>query len=159
MSIHIVLFEPLIPQNTGNIARLTAANFLQLHLIEPLGFDLSDRYMKRAGLDYWDEVKLTVHPNWDSFLSSEKISEAPDSRKKIRLLTTKGSTSIYESKFNEGDYLIFGSESKGFPDYMQERYQEQRIKIPMKNENIRSLNLSNSVSICCFEALRQIEHS
>ncbi len=154
MSIHIVLFEPLIPQNTGNIARLTAANNLTLHLIEPLGFDLSDRYMKRAGLDYWQEVKLKVHSDWENFLSNENI---PDEL--VYMITTKGGKSIYDTRFTSGAYLVFGNESKGFPDFMHEQYKNQRIKIPMKNENIRSLNLSNSVSICCFEALRQIDVS
>lgn len=154
MSIHIVLFEPLIPQNTGNIARLTAANMIQLHLIEPLGFDLSDRYMKRAGLDYWEEVKLKVHSSWDDFIKSEDVKE-----NQIRMLTTKGSESLYSTKFKKGDYLVFGNESKGFPDFMHEKYSMNRIRIPMKNENIRSLNLSNSVSICCFEAIRQIDYA
>jgi tRNA (cytidine/uridine-2'-O-)-methyltransferase len=153
MSINIVLFEPLIPQNTGNIARLTAANFLTLHLIEPLGFDLSDRYMKRAGLDYWEEVSLKVHSSWDAFLSCDDAKNG-----RILLLTTKGAKSIYETKFKENDVLVFGNESHGFPEFMHEKYTEDRILIPMKNKNIRSLNLSNAVSIACFEALRQTEH-
>jgi tRNA (cytidine/uridine-2'-O-)-methyltransferase len=154
MSIHIVLFEPLIPQNTGNIARLTAANNLCLHLIEPLGFDLSDRYMKRAGLDYWQEVTLKVHENWEQFILAANVSE-----KQIHMITTKGTKSLYSTSFSAGEYLVFGNESKGFPDFMHERYADRRVRIPMKNENIRSLNLSNSVSICCFEALRQIDHA
>jgi tRNA (cytidine/uridine-2'-O-)-methyltransferase len=154
MSIHIVLFEPLIPQNTGNIARLTAANNLQLHLIEPLGFDLSDRYMKRAGLDYWGEVQLNVYSDWENFLETNKIEDH-----KIHMITTKGSESLYQTTFLSGEYLIFGNESKGFPDFMHERYEKRRVRIPMKNENIRSLNLANAVSICCFEALRQVDHA
>ncbi|HMO17369.1 MAG TPA: tRNA (cytidine(34)-2'-O)-methyltransferase [Oligoflexia bacterium] len=146
----IVLYEPLIPQNTGNIGRLTAANYLELHLIEPLGFKINDRNLKRAGLDYWNEVSLTIHSHWISFL--ESVNPPGE---KIFILSKKASVGLYETSFPEDSVLVFGNETEGLPDHMHEKYSKQRIKIPMRNPNIRSLNLANSVAIVCYEVLRQ----
>jgi len=154
MSLKIVLYEPLIPQNTGNIGRLTAANYLELHLIEPLGFEISDKNLKRAGLDYWKEVNLTIHSSWKKFLESGLVNEG-----ELKFLTTKAVKSIYETPFKKNDILVFGNESHGLPDKIHQEYPNQRIKIPMANPNIRSLNLANAVSIVSFEALRQINLS
>jgi len=150
MSLKIVLYEPLIPQNTGNIARLTAANHLELHLIAPLGFELSDKYLKRAGLDYWKEVSLSIHENWSAFL--ERYQDLED---QIFITSKKAEKCIYKTSFTENSILVFGNETSGLPDEMHDRYFDNRIKIPMANPNVRSLNLANSVAIVCYEALRQ----
>ena len=146
----IVLFEPLIPQNTGSIARMCAATYTELHLVEPLGFELSDRYLKRAGLDYWNEVILRVHPNWESFLVSSAAEES-----QLWLLTKHATASYCECRFGGDDFLVFGSETKGFPQQLHERYQNRRFRIPMENPAVRSLNLATSAGIVLFEARRQ----
>ena len=151
MALNIVLVEPVIPQNTGNIARLSAANEANLHLIKPLGFELSDRYLKRAGLDYWSEVKLTVHENWDSFLSDTNCSSS-----NLWIISTKATKSYCSANFSDGDFLVFGNEIKGLDPIFHEKYSDRRLLIPMKNENIRSLNLANSVAIVLYEAVRQL---
>ena len=147
----VVLVEPLIPQNTGSIARLTAANNTELHLIKPLGFELSDKYLKRAGLDYWPETNITVHDDWQSFLTVSGAQE-----EQLWLLTTKGQEGYHSMKYKAGDYLVFGNESKGLPESIHMRYPQRRIRIPMENPNVRSLNLSNATSIVLYEARRQL---
>ncbi|MFN8389242.1 MAG: tRNA (cytidine(34)-2'-O)-methyltransferase [Bdellovibrionota bacterium] len=147
----IVLVEPLIPQNTGTIARLTAATGTKLHLIEPLGFELSDRYLKRAGLDYWPEVDITVHKSWNEFL--EKSGFRDD---QLWFITTKGETSYTAVELRADQALVFGNESRGFAQEFHDRYADRRVKIPMDNPRIRSLNLSNAVSIVLYEARRQL---
>lgn len=150
LAVNIVLFEPEIPQNTGNIARTCAATGSRLHLIKPLGFSVDDKHLKRAGLDYWDLVDITYYENLDDFLNK-------NGDKKIYLSTTK-SAKIY-TNFNYEDecYLVFGKETKGLPDSLHNRYLNTRIKIPMiHNERARSLNLSNSANIVLFEVLRQL---
>jgi len=154
MTVEIVLFQPLIPQNTGSIARLTASNQLKLNLIEPLGFELSDKYLKRAGLDYWKFVNLEVFPDWKSFLT--KSNKTPD---QISIFTTKAHKNIYQKKFSTGDVLVFGSESHGLPEEFREQYGNSSYRIPMIEEGVRSLNLANSVGIVTFEALRQLRYS
>ena len=151
MSLNIVLVSPLIPQNTGSTARLTAATYTNLHLIEPLGFELSDRYLKRAGLDYWPEVRLMVHKSWHDFLQSASCS-----RERLWLFSTKGEKSYYNANFGPDDYLVFGNEETGLPQYFHDEYADRRVCIPMDNPNVRSLNLSNAVSIVLYEARRQL---
>ena len=150
--INIVLVEPLIPQNTGSIARLTAALYCNLHLIEPLGFSLDDRYLKRAGLDYWSEVKLHIHKDWQSFLSANNISTD-----QLWFFTTKAEKDMWNAEFKDGDYLVFGNESFGLNKTFHEQYSDRRIKIYQPNSNVRSQNLANSVSIGLYEAIRQIK--
>lgn len=151
MSFNIVLFNPQIPQNTGNIARLSAGAGCVLHLIEPLGFEITDKRVKRAGLDYWGEVKLIRHPSWACFLSREQVNND-----NIWLVTTKTQTSYFQASFNKGDYFVFGKETTGLPQEIHDQFPTRRITIPMFNPNIRSLNISNSVSIITYEAVRQI---
>ncbi|PKM71972.1 MAG: tRNA (uridine(34)/cytosine(34)/5-carboxymethylaminomethyluridine(34)-2'-O)-methyltransferase TrmL [Firmicutes bacterium HGW-Firmicutes-16] len=145
--IDIILVEPEIPSNTGNISRTCAVTGARLHLIEPLGFDISDKALKRAGLDYWQYLDVRVYKNLDEFF--EKNGD-----ENLWLATTKAPMS-YDAADLTGDVkLMFGKETAGLPEYLREKYRESCIRIPMK-EAIRSLNLSNSVAIICYEALRQ----
>ena len=146
---HIVLVEPEIPQNTGNIARTCAATGAKLHLIRPLGFELSDRYLKRAGLDYWEHLSLAVYDTWDDFLARARPG-------RMHFLSTKGGKSLYETAFEPGDTLVFGSESAGLPEPFYERYRDSLVRIPMPGEHARSLNLATAASIALYEAYRQI---
>ncbi|MEA5462179.1 tRNA (cytidine(34)-2'-O)-methyltransferase [Leptothoe sp. PORK10 BA2] len=148
----IVLVHPEIPPNTGNIARTCAATATELHLVEPLGFELSDRYLKRAGLDYWPHVKLQVHPCLEDFC---KYRHSMGGR--LIGFTAKSAYSYVEIKYREDDWLLFGSESQGLPKAMLEAC-EYRAKIPMPHDSVRSLNLSVCVAVGLFEALRQIGH-
>lgn len=146
---NIVLFSPEIPQNTGNIVRTCAVTDSTLHLIRPLGFSISDRYLKRAGLDYWSEADVRVYDDFDDFLNKN-----PDAR--IYLITTKGDRNYTDFDFREGDYFVFGRETKGLPDYIHDMYPDTRLRIPMLDrEHARCLNLSNSVCVILYEALRQ----
>jgi len=147
MSFHIVLVEPEIPANTGNISRTCAGTGTHLHLVKPLGFSIDDKQLKRAGLDYWPHVKLHVH---DSF--EEVIEELGSER--MFFATTKGSRNYADFEYRDGDIFVFGKETAGLPDSILSRFPDRRIRIPM-NEHIRSLNLSNSVAITLYEALRQ----
>ena len=144
---HIVLVNPEIPQNTGNIARTCAATGAMLHLIKPLGFELSDKYLKRAGLDYWHMMTLEVHESWEDFLS-----KYPDAR--LHYATTKAPRDYCGAQFMDGDFLVFGRETKGLDEELLARNYEKCIRIPMRSD-ARSLNLSNSVAIVLYEALRQ----
>ena len=144
---NIVLVEPEIPQNTGNIVRTCHATGCRLHLVRPLGFEISDRYLKRAGLDYWDEVEIFYY---DSF--EELKNKFPSSR--FWYFTTKGLFRHSEVKFNEGDFLVFGKETKGLPEELLIKNRKSCLRIPMIGET-RSLNLSNSVAIAVYEGLRQ----
>ncbi len=144
---HIVLLEPEIPQNTGNIARTCAATGTSLHLIKPLGFKIDDKSVKRAGLDYWGLLDLHVHENYDDFLS--KYPEA-----KIYMATTKAKHTYDEPKYEEDCFVMFGKETAGIPEEILKDNEETCIRIPMK-EDIRSLNLSNSVAVVLYEGLRQ----
>jgi tRNA (cytidine/uridine-2'-O-)-methyltransferase len=148
---HVVLVEPEIPPNTGNVIRLCANTGAQLHLIEPLGFPLDDAKMRRAGLDYHDYATMKVHRDWSAFLASE----APDPSRMFAL-TTRGSTPFAGIAFRPGDVFIFGSETKGLDPALRESFpSSQRIRLPMRPDN-RSLNLSNSVAVVVYEALLQI---
>jgi len=147
---NIVLFEPEIPPNTGNVIRLSANTGCHLHLIEPLGFSMEDKHMRRAGLDYHEFATLKRHANWQAFLQSER--PAPD---RLFALTTRGTRSPYEVAFQAGDWLVFGSETKGISDEVRASFPPaQGLKLPMI-EGQRSLNLSNAVAVTVFEAWRQ----
>ncbi len=150
MPLNIVLFEPEIPQNTGNIARTCAATGSNLHLIKPLGFSVQDKYLKRAGLDYWSLVNITYHDDFNEFLKTVKD-------KQIFISTTKESRLYTDVKYTDNCYILFGKETAGLPDYIHAKFNENRIRIPMiNNEHARSLNLANSVNIVMYEALRQL---
>lgn len=148
--IHVVLVEPAIPQNTGNIARLTAATNTKLHLIEPLGFTISDRQLKRAGLDYWDQVQLSIHTSWQKFLDATGAR-----REQLFFLSTHGKQSLYEAHFLETTFLVFGNETSGLPKSWYEEYREQLFAIPMDNPKVRSLNISSAVAVTVYEAKRR----
>ncbi|MBQ4596654.1 MAG: tRNA (uridine(34)/cytosine(34)/5-carboxymethylaminomethyluridine(34)-2'-O)-methyltransferase TrmL [Firmicutes bacterium] len=150
MSIHIVLVEPEIPPNTGNIARSCAATGAALHLVKPLGFSIDDKSLKRAGLDYWPYVDVTVHESLDDFMKEYEGS-------RMFLATTKGGSIYTDVKFQDGDMILFGKETAGLPRDFIEEHKESAIRIPMsKDTRLRSLNLSNSANIILFEALRQL---
>lgn len=145
---HIVLVEPEIPQNTGNIARTCALTGVVLHLVKPLGFSVEDRYLKRAGLDYWDKVEVRV---WGSFAD---LSAALKGHR-FYLATTHASRGYYEYKYGPDDVFVFGRETRGLPADLLEAYPDNHIRIPMIDIG-RSLNLANSAAIIIYEALRQI---
>ncbi|MGA0242109.1 MAG: tRNA (cytidine(34)-2'-O)-methyltransferase [Candidatus Marinamargulisbacteria bacterium] len=149
--VNIVLVEPKIPQNTGTIARLCAATNAKLTLVGPLGFSLSDKYLKRAGLDYWEYVQWHHVPNTDVFF------DQLDGRGRTPpfLLSSKATKQYTDMAYAPDATLIFGSETTGLPSHIKDRYASQLITIPMENKNIRSLNLANSVSIVLYEVIRQ----
>ena len=145
--VNIVLVEPEIPQNTGNIARTCAITGARLHLVRPLGFDISDRAVKRAGLDYWHLLDLRVYEDLAYFLRRQGSEP-------LWLATTKGSLRYTDVLFEEECWLLFGRESAGLPAWLREKYPDRCIRIPMI-EGARSMNLGNSVALVCYEALRQ----
>ena len=146
---NIVLVEPEIPQNTGNIARTCAATGTALHLVKPLGFSLDDRYLKRAGLDYWPYVSVTIYESLDDFM--EKHGD-----EKLYLATTKGEKTYAEVSYEDGSYILFGKETAGLPRDFIDAHKDTAVRIPMGKEvNLRSLNLSNSAAIIIYEAVRQ----
>ncbi|MFO7262552.1 MAG: tRNA (uridine(34)/cytosine(34)/5-carboxymethylaminomethyluridine(34)-2'-O)-methyltransferase TrmL [Bacillaceae bacterium G1] len=147
MAFHIVLVEPEIPANTGNIARTCAGTGAILHLVRPLGFSTDDKMLKRAGLDYWHAVDVRYH---DSFAEVEAMY--PDGR--FFFATTKGAKWYTDFRFQDGDFLVFGKETRGLPDELLAAHPEQCMRLPMTDQ-IRSLNLSNAVAIVLYEALRQ----
>lgn len=154
MSIHIVLVEPEIPPNTGNIARSCAATGSVLHLVKPLGFSIDDKSLKRAGLDYWPFVKLEVHESLEEFL---KTYEEAIANKTMYFATTKGGRLYTDVEFKDGDMILFGRETAGLPKALIEKNRSHSLRIPMIGDvRLRSLNLSNSANIILFEALRQI---
>jgi tRNA (cytidine/uridine-2'-O-)-methyltransferase len=149
LTIHIVLVEPEIPPNTGNIARSCAATGAKLHLVKPLGFSIDDKTLKRAGLDYWPFVDLEVHESLAEFF--DKYKDMP-----IYLATTKGTRKYTDVIYEENAMLLFGRETAGLPRELIEKYRDRTIRIPMSRDTrLRSLNLSNSANIVLFEALRQ----
>lgn len=148
---HIVLVEPEIPQNAGNIARTCAATGTHLHMVRPLGFEVTDKYLKRAGLDYWNLVEISYY---DSF--EELEAKYPDGR--FFFFTTKGEHRHSDVAFRDGDFLVFGKETRGLPEELLVRHRETCLRIPMRAE-ARSLNLGNSVAVALYEALRQTEFS
>ncbi|QXM05673.1 tRNA (uridine(34)/cytosine(34)/5-carboxymethylaminomethyluridine(34)-2'-O)-methyltransferase TrmL [Crassaminicella indica] len=149
MSINIVLFEPEIPPNTGNIARTCAATGSRLHLIKPLGFSIDDKHLKRAGLDYWDLLDLHIYDNIDELFAKYKGA-------KFFFATTKGKNFYTDMKYEDECFIVFGKETAGLPKEILNKNEDNCIRIPMvKNERARSLNLSNSANIILYEALRQ----
>lgn len=151
---HIVLVEPEIPPNTGNVIRLSANTGCTLHLIEPLGFSMDDRHMRRAGLDYHEYADVRHHADWATFLQAE----SPDPQR-LFAFSTRGSRSVFDNTFAAGDWLVFGSETRGLPEALRETFPApQRLRLPMV-EGQRSLNLSNAVAVTVYEAWRQIQFS
>ena len=147
---NIVLVEPEIPQNAGNIARTCAATGTRLHMVRPLGFEVSDKYLKRAGLDYWNLVEICYYDSFD-----ELLKKYPEGR--FFYFTTKGRHRHSDVAFRDGDFLVFGKETKGLPEELLLSREEECLRIPMRGA-ARSLNLSNSVAIALYEALRQNEY-
>ena len=147
--LNIVLVEPEIPQNCGNIARTCAAIGCRLHLIRPLGFDISEKAVKRAGLDYWNLVEVIDYENLEDFFHRNKVAE-------MWCLSTKAPRAYTEARYADECYLFFGKETKGLPEDFLEAHRESCVRIPMRQE-ARSLNLSNAVAITVFEALRQLD--
>ena len=147
--LNIVLVEPEIPQNCGNIARTCAATGCRLHLIRPLGFDISEKAVRRAGLDYWDKVEVLDYENLEDFFARNQVEQ-------MWCLSTKAPRSYVEAKFADGCYLFFGKETKGLPESFLEAHFQECVRIPMRPDN-RSLNLSNAVAITVYEALRQLD--
>lgn len=148
MSFHIVLVEPEIPYNTGNIARTCAATGAKLHLVRPLGFSTEDRYLKRAGCDYWHEVEITYYDNFNEVQQS-----FPEGR--FFYTTTKADKTFTDFTFREGDLFVFGKETAGLPQSLLQENKETCMRIPMQSE-VRSLNLSNTAAIIVYEAMRQV---
>lgn len=149
-NLHIVLVEPEIPMNTGTIGRLCLATESALHLIEPLGFEISDSQLKRAGLDYWKHVNVKVYPNLGVLLQT-----IPQSAQKI-YFSTKGDKDFFQHKFQPGAYLFFGSETRGLPTNLIKSNKEHTFCIPQYDERVRSINIANVVSIVTYEAIRQL---
>ncbi len=151
---NIVLYQPQIPQNTGNIVRTCAVSGTRLHLIKPLGFFIDDRSLKRAGLDYWSEADISVYDDFTDFIQKNNIQKGDE---RVHLITTKGSRTYTEFSFREEDFFIFGSEDKGLDEFIHEMFPEKRLRIPMRDApHARCLNLSNSVAVIVYEALRQV---
>ena len=151
MKLNIVLVEPEIPQNTGNIARTCAALGAKLHLVHPLGFSISEKYVRRAGLDYWDKVEIEEHENFEKFLEKYKPEEH-----NMYFVTTKGKHVYSDVNYSEMQevFALFGKETKGLPEDILVKYIDKTIRIPMR-EGLRSLNLSNSVAIVAYDIFRQ----
>jgi tRNA (cytidine/uridine-2'-O-)-methyltransferase len=148
----VALVEPEIPQNTGNIARLCAATHTSLHIIGVTGFRMDDRAVRRAGLDYWDEVSIVRHRDLDHLRASQP-------RARLIYFSTKGERSLWVYRFDPEDCLVFGPETRGLPEALLKENWERCLTIPMLNRNVRSLNLANAVSIALYEALRQLQTS
>lgn len=149
MGLNIVLIEPEIPNNTGNIGRLSLASGSTLHLVKPFGFELSDSRVKRAGLDYWQHVDLQIYESADELF-------AIHSDKEMAFLSSHGTKSVYDIPFEDGMYLIFGKESVGLSEEITSANSDKLYKIPIHSERIRSLNLANAVSVVVYEGLRQL---
>ncbi len=148
-ALHIVLVEPEIPPNTGSIARLCGATDTVLDLIHPLGFKIDDKHLKRAGLDYWPQVRINHWPSLDAYLAQQDENT-------LHFLTTKTTRFYTEARFQPGDALIFGRETKGLPEDILRLYSDRCLTIPMSNPHIRSLNLAMAAGIVLYEALRQL---
>ena len=147
--LNVVLHEPEIPQNCGNIARTCAATGARLHLIRPLGFDISEKAVRRAGLDYWHLVDVRVYDNLEDFFQKNDVQ-------KLWCLSTKAPRCYTEARFEDGCYLFFGKETNGLPESFLEEHRDECVRIPMRSD-ARSLNLSNAVAVTVFEALRQLD--
>lgn len=150
MALNIVLFEPEIPNNTGNIGRLALASGSKLHLVKPFGFELSDKRLKRAGLDYWKHLDVIYYENIEDFFTKNQ-------NQSFAFFSSHGEKSHWEIPFKDNVFLIFGKESAGLPKPLLKQYANQLYKIPLYSEHIRSLNLANAVSIVIYEGLRQLQ--
>lgn len=148
--IHVVLFQPEIAPNTGNVGRMCALTRSRLHLIHPLGFVINDRNLRRAGMDYWRSLDVHEHASWEAFRGS---AVAP---RRLWLFTTKTTRIYWDVTFEDGDGLVFGNESSGAPDWLHEELSEARVTIPHANPELRSLNLSTAAGVACYEAIRQL---
>lgn len=149
--LNVVLVRPEIPQNTGSVARLTAATLTRLHLVGPLGFSLDDRYLKRAGLDYWPLVDLRTYSGWEEFAANEAVRLGA-----FKYFSTHAVKTYLEADYRDGDFLVFGSETSGLgADFLSAR-RDASYRIPIFESGVRSLNLANAVSIVVYEALRQL---
>lgn len=149
-SLNIVLFQPEIPQNTGSIGRLCVNLGATLHLIKPLGFSITEKQVKRAGLDYWKHLDLRMHDNWQAFLETE----SPDS---LMFASTKGEHNYFDWEFMNGAYVVFGQESAGLPPDFYQIYKDSLYSIPMPGADFRSLNIANSVAVVAYECFRQYQ--
>jgi tRNA (cytidine/uridine-2'-O-)-methyltransferase len=147
--LHVVLFEPEIPPNTGSVARLCAATLTPLHLIEPLGFKIDDKHLKRAGLDYWEFVDLRVHKSWNDFVASARPH-------RLWYFSKRAVKSYTTAEYSSDDFLVFGPETRGLPQQLLDTEPDVTLRIPMMGTGVRSLNLSNAVSIVLYEGLRQL---
>lgn len=152
MSLNIVLYQPEIPHNTGSIGRSCVLTNTKLHLIKPLGFSVDDKMLKRAGLDYWKDIDITYYENFEEFYKINKD-------KRIFLSTTKATKFHSDVEFKDGDFIMFGRESSGVPEEINNIFKESSLRVPMIKTTERSLNLSNTASIVLYEALRQIGYN
>ena len=149
--LHVVLFQPEIPQNTGNIGRMCALTGSRLHLIHPLGFEITDRHLRRAGMDYWYALDVHHHADWTAFRAS------PAAPRRLWLFTTKASQSYWDVRYEPEDGLVFGNEGHGAPEWLHAEFGDRwRVTIPHRNPTLRSLNLSTAAGIATYEALRQV---
>ncbi|WP_139958197.1 tRNA (cytidine(34)-2'-O)-methyltransferase [Flavicella sediminum] len=148
---NIVLVNPQIPNNTGNIGRLCVGSLSKLHLVKPLGFEITDSRVKRAGLDYWGDLDLTYHDNFENL-----VDEIPD-MSRVFFFTTRAESTYYDVAYQEGDWLVFGREADGLANEIVERYKEQCVKIPFPG-TVRSFNLGNAVAMALGEGLRQLQN-
>jgi tRNA (cytidine/uridine-2'-O-)-methyltransferase len=148
--IHVVLFQPDIPQNTGNVGRMCAITKSRLHLIHPLGFRITDRHLKRAGMDYWKQLDVHEHQSWEAFL------ESPARPARTWLFTTHAERSLWDVQFADGDGLLFGRETSGVPGWLHDWAEGNRVRVPQWNDELRSLNLATCAGIATYEALRQL---
>ncbi len=149
--LHVVLFAPQIPPNTGNIGRMCAVTRTRLHLIHPLGFEITDKNLKRAGMDYWRALDVHQHADWTAFRAS------PAAPRRLWLFTTHAAQSFWEARYADGDGLVFGNEEAGAPDWLHAEFGAgQSVRIPHANAALRSLNLSTAAGIATYEALRQL---
>ncbi|MBQ0768071.1 MAG: tRNA (cytidine(34)-2'-O)-methyltransferase [Bizionia sp.] len=150
MPLNIVLIEPEIPNNTGNIGRLTLGSGSRLHLVKPFGFEISDARLKRAGLDYWKHIDITIYENKEDFFNKNKGAD-------MVFLSSHGTQSHWDIPYNENLFLVFGKESSGLPESITDIHKDALYKIPLHSEHIRSLNIANAVSIVVYEGLRQLK--
>ena len=148
--LHVVLFQPEIAPNTGNIGRMCAVTRSRLHLIHPLGYEINDRNLRRAGMDYWKSLNVHEHADWPAFRAS------PHAPRRLWLFTTKAKKNFWEVSFADGDGLVFGNESSGAPEWLHQELTETRVTIPHFNAELRSLNLSTAAGVACYEAMRQL---
>ena len=152
MPLNIVLIEPEIPNNTGNIGRLALASGSNLHLVKPLGFEIDDTRLKRAGLDYWQHLNVTYYDNFEEFFSKNKTAN-------MVFLSSHGTKDYDEIPFEDNLFLVFGKESVGLSKHLLKAHSNELYKIPLYSEHVRSLNLANAVSILVYEGLRQLKHT